>query len=231
MRNNREREANLEAFKKGECRFLICTDVAARGIDVKQLPYVINVTLPDKPENYVHRIGTLYCGSYNVVVIRELAHVADDTCVFTGRVGRAEHIGLAISLVSSVKEKVWYYDKRKWNGKRLSTQLAQIDRNGTPVGGGCCTWYDEPELFKKVEGLVGQKIPSLVTGSKGELQLPPDVAAKVAAGASFGEQVGGDGFAEVCAVVINLCFEVYPCAGHLMLLCPAVLRCCVFCRP
>lgn len=36
------------AFKNGDVRFLICTDVAARGIDVKELPYVINVTLPDR---------------------------------------------------------------------------------------------------------------------------------------------------------------------------------------
>ena len=38
-------------------RFLICTDVAARGIDIKGLPFVINFTLPDKTENYIHRIG------------------------------------------------------------------------------------------------------------------------------------------------------------------------------
>ena len=60
--------------------------------------------------------------------------------VCAGRCGRAGHIGLAISLVSTVKEKVWYYDKRKWKGKKLSTQLANIDANGTPVSGGCCTW-------------------------------------------------------------------------------------------
>ena len=38
-----------------EVRFLICTDVAARGIDVKGVPYIINVTLPDDKANYVHR--------------------------------------------------------------------------------------------------------------------------------------------------------------------------------
>jgi ATP-dependent RNA helicase DDX1 len=58
---------------------LICTDVAARGLDIKGLPYIINVTLPDDKSNYVHRIG---------------------------RVGRADRMGLAISLVSQVKEKV-----------------------------------------------------------------------------------------------------------------------------
>lgn len=57
MRSMDERRRNLDAFRAGDVRFLICTDVAARGLDIKELPYVINVTLPDEPENYVHRIG------------------------------------------------------------------------------------------------------------------------------------------------------------------------------
>lgn len=47
----------LQAFKQGEVRFLICTDVAARGIDISGLPYVINLTLPDRAEDYIHRVG------------------------------------------------------------------------------------------------------------------------------------------------------------------------------
>lgn len=47
----------LQAFKDGDIRFLICTDVAARGIDVAGLPYVINMTLPDRSEDYIHRVG------------------------------------------------------------------------------------------------------------------------------------------------------------------------------
>ena len=43
-----ERRRNLAAFKEGDVRFLICTDVAARGLDIKGLPFVINVTLPDR---------------------------------------------------------------------------------------------------------------------------------------------------------------------------------------
>ena len=51
-----ERQENLQMFKDGDVRLLICTDVAARGIDIKELPYVINVTLPDKEEDYIHRV-------------------------------------------------------------------------------------------------------------------------------------------------------------------------------
>ena len=47
----------LQAFKDGDIRFLICTDVAARGIDIAGLPYVINMTLPDRSEDYIHRVG------------------------------------------------------------------------------------------------------------------------------------------------------------------------------
>lgn len=47
----------VQAFKDGDVRFLICTDVAARGIDISGLPYVINMTLPDKSEDYIHRWG------------------------------------------------------------------------------------------------------------------------------------------------------------------------------
>ena len=64
----------LDAFKAGETHALIATDVAARGLDVDDLPYVINYELPHTPEDYVHRIG---------------------------RTGRAGKMGNAISLVSA----------------------------------------------------------------------------------------------------------------------------------
>jgi ATP-dependent RNA helicase DDX1 len=81
MRAMQDRQKALEDFKGGESRILIATDVAARGIDIRELPFVINVTLPSSSATYVHRCG---------------------------RVGRADRMGLAISLVASVKEKVWF---------------------------------------------------------------------------------------------------------------------------
>jgi ATP-dependent RNA helicase RhlE len=47
----------LEGFKKGSIRVLVATDIAARGLDIAQLPHVINYELPNIPEDYVHRIG------------------------------------------------------------------------------------------------------------------------------------------------------------------------------
>ena len=64
----------LDAFKAGQTHALIATDVAARGLAVDDLPYVINYELPHTPEDYVHRIG---------------------------RTGRAGKSGNAISLVSA----------------------------------------------------------------------------------------------------------------------------------
>ena len=51
------RQRVLEAFKNKEVGVLVATDIAARGIDIDQLPFVINFDLPNIPETYVHRIG------------------------------------------------------------------------------------------------------------------------------------------------------------------------------
>lgn len=69
-----ERMKALNAFKNGEIQTLVATDVAARGIDIEELPYVVNYELPHTPEDYVHRIG---------------------------RTGRAGNLGNAVSLVSA----------------------------------------------------------------------------------------------------------------------------------
>ena len=68
-----EREAVMAATRKGELRFLVCTDVAARGIDISHLTHVINFDFPESAESYVHR---------------------------TGRTGRAGRTGTAISLIA-----------------------------------------------------------------------------------------------------------------------------------
>ena len=51
------RTRTLHAFKNGEIRILVATDVAARGLDISNLPYVVNYDMPGSPEDYVHRIG------------------------------------------------------------------------------------------------------------------------------------------------------------------------------
>ena len=56
--NNRQRA--LQSFKNYEVRVLVATDIAARGIDIDKLSYVLNYDIPNEPETYVHRIGR--CG-------------------------------------------------------------------------------------------------------------------------------------------------------------------------
>ncbi len=52
-----QRREALDGFKSGKYRVLVATDIAARGIDVKDIELVVNFDLPDNPEDYVHRIG------------------------------------------------------------------------------------------------------------------------------------------------------------------------------
>jgi len=52
-----QRERAIAAFKSGDMRVLIATDIAARGIDIPGVSHVVNFDLPDVPEQYVHRIG------------------------------------------------------------------------------------------------------------------------------------------------------------------------------
>lgn len=52
-----QREAALESFRNGEFQVLVATDVAARGLDIPDVTHVINYDMPNKIENYCHRIG------------------------------------------------------------------------------------------------------------------------------------------------------------------------------
>ena len=56
-RSQPERTRALEGFKTGEIRVLVATDVAARGLDIEDLPAVVNFELPWNPQDYIHRIG------------------------------------------------------------------------------------------------------------------------------------------------------------------------------
>ena len=56
-RSQPERTRALEEFKTGDIRVLVATDVAARGLDIEDLPHVVNFELPWNPQDYIHRIG------------------------------------------------------------------------------------------------------------------------------------------------------------------------------
>jgi len=86
-----QRQKALTAFKDGKIRVLVATDIAARGIDINQLKFVLNYDIPNLPESYVHRIG---------------------------RSGRAGEEGIAISLCEP-EENVYIKDIEKLTKKRI----------------------------------------------------------------------------------------------------------------
>jgi ATP-dependent RNA helicase RhlE len=86
------RNQALDFFKIGKVKVLVATDLMARGIDIKFLPYVINYELPRSPKDYIHRIG---------------------------RTGRAESSGEAISLISPEEEHHFKVIQKKM-GKRVT---------------------------------------------------------------------------------------------------------------
>ncbi len=85
------RQGALKNFKEGTTRALVATDIAARGIDIDELAFVVNYELPNIPESYVHRIG---------------------------RTGRAGADGIAISFCDAI-EKEYLRDIEKLIGKKI----------------------------------------------------------------------------------------------------------------
>jgi ATP-dependent RNA helicase RhlE len=87
----------LAGFKRGEIRVLVATDIAARGLDIQQLPQVVNFDLPNVPEDYVHRIGrTGRAGAsgkaYSLVSADEIKQLQDIERVIQKHITR-EYIG------------------------------------------------------------------------------------------------------------------------------------------
>ncbi|GAA3944439.1 DEAD/DEAH box helicase [Chitinophaga oryziterrae] len=94
---------NLRMFKEGRLRVLVATDLAARGIDIKDLPVVINFELPRSPKDYVHRIG---------------------------RTGRADANGTAISLLCEDDQHHFKIIQKKMGKKVEIKESAEIDLHG-----------------------------------------------------------------------------------------------------
>jgi len=94
-----ERLKALEAFKRGEVDVLVCTDVAARGLDIADLPAVFNFDVPFNAEDYVHRIG---------------------------RTGRAGASGLAVTLVTREDQRL-VADIEKLIKKKIELEAIELD--------------------------------------------------------------------------------------------------------
>ncbi|HEY4317782.1 MAG TPA: DEAD/DEAH box helicase [Herbaspirillum sp.] len=108
-KSQNERMAALEAFKRGEIEVLVATDVAARGLDIAELPCVINFDLPYNAEDYVHRIG---------------------------RTGRAGASGDAISLFSDKDERLLVDIEKMIKHKFVRSELSGFVAKPRSSGGG-----------------------------------------------------------------------------------------------
>ncbi|MDG1756975.1 MAG: DEAD/DEAH box helicase [Bacteroidia bacterium] len=112
IHGNKSQSARTKAlanFKSGEVSVLVATDIAARGLDIPLLPYVINYELPNVPEDYVHRIG---------------------------RTGRAGASGIAMSLVCS-EEQEYLTSIEKLLGVQIQSGVVEgFEPSKGPVKGG-----------------------------------------------------------------------------------------------
>ena len=97
-----ERLKALEAFKKGDVDLLVCTDVAARGLDIKDVPAVFNFDIPFNAEDYVHRIG---------------------------RTGRAGASGLAVSFVGGNNDARLVSDIEKLIKTKIELEALEFDED------------------------------------------------------------------------------------------------------
>ena len=93
-KSQNHRQRVLTDFKSGKIRVMVATDIAARGIDIRELEIVINYDLPDVPETYVHRIG---------------------------RTGRAGHSGTALTFCTP-DERPLMKDIQRLTGKKLNAE-------------------------------------------------------------------------------------------------------------
>ncbi len=107
LHGNKSQSARTQAlsgFKSGDIRALVATDIAARGIDIDDLPHVVNYEIPNVSEDYVHRIG---------------------------RTGRAGNDGAAVSLVC-LDEEGFMYDIERFTKQKIPVQV--IDGFGPDAG-------------------------------------------------------------------------------------------------
>jgi ATP-dependent RNA helicase RhlE len=99
-KSQQQRTEALEAFKSGKVRVLVATDVAARGLDIDDLPHVINYELPHTAEDYVHRIGrTGRAGKHgdatSLFAPEETQRLADIEKLIKRKIERVEITGFA----------------------------------------------------------------------------------------------------------------------------------------
>ena len=170
LHGNKSQNARTRAladFKSGEVEVLVATDIAARGIDIDQLPHVVNYDLPNVPEDYIHRIG---------------------------RTGRAGSTGEAISLVC-VDERVFLRDIERLIKRQIPQEvLAGFEPNPNAVAQPVFAPRGRGNAHHARPGVSKSHPPSRVkTGGQGKWQARGAEPRRHSEGASSGGARNGEG--------------------------------------
>ena len=121
----------LSDFKQGTIRVLVATDIAARGLDIDQLPFVVNFELPQVPEDYVHRIGrTGRAGSEG----EALSLVCVDETKLLRDIEKLLKRSLPSQIVSNFAPDPSIKPEPIENGKRSGQQRSRPGSGGRPAG-------------------------------------------------------------------------------------------------
>jgi len=131
-RSQRQRESSLDGFKKGKFRVLVATDIAARGIDVKDISLVLNFDLPDNSEDYVHRIGrTGRAGRHGKAISFVTSSQKADVYKIERLIRKSLPV-LSLPTLPPAREKVPYREHRygpKQNSRSARGQRNQYNKN------------------------------------------------------------------------------------------------------
>jgi ATP-dependent RNA helicase RhlE len=139
-KSQKERIEALDAFKAGTIHALVATDVAARGLDISDLPLVINYEISTAPEDYVHRIG---------------------------RTGRAGAKGIAISLIDEDETK-YFDDIEKLIKKQIPKEKATINSASRPRASKATSaeegWFQQP--YQPAAAAAPKQVPAKPSTAK-----------------------------------------------------------------
>jgi len=132
-KDQQNRSEVMDKFRSGECQILIATDVSDRGIDIPDVTHVVNLDLPEKAENYVHRIGRTgrgfnkglalsFCSSDENILLEEIETLLGKK-IETLRVSKADYEFIKeaaepVNLTLSISELIEQEEARKRSSKR-----------------------------------------------------------------------------------------------------------------
>jgi superfamily II DNA/RNA helicase len=158
-KSQNQRERVLAAFRKGDVRTLVATDIAARGIDVDGVSHVVNFDLPNMPETYVHRIGRTaragaegiaisLCDGEEVAFLRDIEKLIRMSIPVSDRRANQRRAEPLPATRASVKSPVNGERRREDRNGSMRKQTRQSQPNDMPRGIGSVAFMrgkDRPE--------------------------------------------------------------------------------------